>query len=221
MPTSGKVFRLTEDITLEEIKKRIEGFAEKAESAGYELVADISSVREGINDLYGRYKFDALIEKWHRDVSRVIPYTTAAPFLFFEYKGNMYLLVIIKKSIANYVANRLSDIIFEEVGVIIECRIRSNQLKNYTKENEETKIMLLTDFLLPGMNKLTIYGDDVLETQPHTDYAGDGETSYIVLKSKLTGYTVGITEEASVTIFSTVDEEGFIEYIKDEILSMI
>jgi len=221
MPTSGKVFRLTEPMSLEGIKKVIEGYSHSETAHGFELMTDITDIRVGEDDLYGRHKFDLLIEKWHRGTSRVIPYTTSAPFLFFERGGDTYLLVIIKKAVANNVANFLSVLIFGEIGCIIECRISGESLSRYSKSSEKTKIMLLTDFMIPGMNKLTIYGDDVIDSQAHDDYGDAGDAAYVVLKTKQKGFTVGVTGEASLTIFSTIDEGNFIEYVKDEFMPLI
>jgi hypothetical protein len=48
-----------------------------------------------------------------------------------------------------------------------------------------------------------------------------GNLWYVVGRSKDTGYVVGITREASVTVFNLTDKNKYLEYLAKEIYSMI
>jgi hypothetical protein len=48
-----------------------------------------------------------------------------------------------------------------------------------------------------------------------------GNLWYVVGRSKDTGYVVGITREASVTVFNLTDKNRYLEYLTKEIYPMI
>ena len=48
-----------------------------------------------------------------------------------------------------------------------------------------------------------------------------GNLWYVVGLSKETGYVVGITRDASVTIFNLTDKNKYIEYVTKEIYSLV
>jgi len=58
-------------------------------------------------------------------------------------------------------------------------------------------------------------------TQLFDDYAKHGDLWYVVARSKKTGYVVGITRDASITIFNLADKAKFVEYVNKEIYPLI
>ena len=71
------------------------------------------------------------------------------------------------------------------------------------------------------MDKLSLYGPDLNNTSLFGDYLKHGNLWYIVASSKQTGYVVGITRDASVTIFNLADKDKYIEYVTKEIYPLI
>ena len=67
------------------------------------------------------------------------------------------------------------------------------------------------------MNKLSLYGPDLISTSLFEDYCKHGDLWYVVARSKEYGYVVGITRDASVTIFNLTEKERYLEYVAKEI----
>ena len=71
------------------------------------------------------------------------------------------------------------------------------------------------------MDKLSLYGPDLNNTSLFEDYMKHGNLWYVVGRSKETGYVVGITRDASVTIFNLADKNKYVEYVAKEICLLI
>jgi hypothetical protein len=131
-------------------------------------------------------------------------------------------VVVEKKNVANFVANKLSEIIFGGVGSIVEARIQPKTLEEFHRKNpENTKITFFDNVDIPNVNKLSLYGPDLINTSLFENYLGHGDLWYVVAKSKETGYIVGITRDASVTVFNLADKEKYVDYVKKEIYPVI
>jgi hypothetical protein len=64
---------------------------------------------------------------------------------------------------------------------------------------------------------LSLYGPDLINTSLFEDYGKHGDLWYVVAKSKEYGYVVGLTRDASVTIFNLGEKEPYLEYVAKEI----
>lgn len=225
MPTAGKVFVSTEFMTLADISATLEGYRveEEYKEDDFELdliteVANISIVDE---TLTGLYSYDYVTHHYHRGKISPSPVTKEVLFSFITHDGRDYLTVVDKKALANNVANRLSDLIFGELGVIVEARILPATLKKFHLENpESTKVIFFENMDIPNLNKISLYGPDVVDTKLFKEYTAMGDPWYILTKSKKHNHTVGLVRDGSVTIFNTVDQGQYLNYIKDEIVPM-
>ena len=225
MPTAGKVFVSTEFMTLADISATLEGYRveEEYKEDDFELdliteVANISIVDE---TLTGLYSYDYVTHHYHRGKVAPSPVTKEVLFSFTTHEGRDYLTVVDKKALANSVANRLSDLIFGELGVIVEARILPGTLKKFHLENpESTKVIFFENMDIPNLNKISLYGPDVVDTNLFKEYTARGDPWYILTKSKKHNHTVGLVRDGSVTIFNTVDQGQYLNYIKDEIIPM-
>ena len=74
---------------------------------------------------------------------------------------------------------------------------------------------------IPNVNKLSLYGPDLIGTTLFEDYSKRGNLWYIVARSKAYGYVVGVTRDASVTIFNIADKKKYLEYVAKEIYPLI
>jgi len=54
----------------------------------------------------------------------------------------------------------------------------------------------------------------------YDEYAARGDPWYILTRSRKHGHTVGLVRDGSVTIFNTVDQGQYLQYVKDEVLPM-
>lgn len=230
MPTAGKVFlyrgqpETTQKLTLEQIQSGLEGYrvsVHHSDIIEIDLITDIVHLSLSVDELKGLFSFDKVDIRNYRGTINAIPYTVEAPFLFVEHEGKIYLIILVKKMIANYTANQLSIILHGEVGAIIEPVLKPSVVEGFYKDAEGTKILLFDGIQIPNMSKATLYGDNVVQTNFYKDFINEGDPWYVVAKTKKRGYTVGLVRDGLVVIFNTVDLEGFIEYVKDEIFPLI
>ena len=137
-------------------------------------------------------------------------------FAFTEIEESTYLIVVGKKAIANRLANRLG-----EMGVIVEARILPETLKEFHLNNpENTRVIFFENMNIPTINKLSLYGPDIVSTSLFKEYAARGDPWYVLTKSKKHGHTVGLVRDGSVTLFNSVDQGQYLQYVKEEILPM-
>ena len=74
---------------------------------------------------------------------------------------------------------------------------------------------------IPNINKLSLYGPDLVGTTLFEDYGKHGDLWYVVARSKGYGYVVGVTRDASVTIFNVTDKDKYLEYVAKEIYPLV
>ncbi len=226
MVVAGKVFVVAEPIGLDELRSALSGFRheEEREEDGqvFKLVREIRDLMEREGALMGIYAEDFLMRVFHRGEARLVPRTMEALFCFAEHGGRVFLVVLEKKRRANFVANRLSELVFGEVGSIVEARIPPEELEEFHKRNpEETKVIFFDNVDIPNVNKLALYGPDLVNTELFERYKAHGDIWYVVSRASGYDYTVGITRDGCVVIFNTSDRMRFLDYVLREVLPMI
>lgn len=226
MVVAGKVFRLSEPLSTAEIASRLEGYhtEEPYEEGDYKftLVTEVVGLLPKEGMLKGIYSHDYVLHIFHRGKVAPLPRTVEALFSFSQHEGNTFLTVVEKKRIANFIANKLSEILFEKVGNVLEARIPPETLKDFHLKNpEDTKITFFDNVDIPNVNKLSLYGPDLINTSLFEDYCKHGDLWYVVARAREYGYVVGVTRDASVTIFNLTDKEKYLEYVTKEIYQLI
>ena len=81
--------------------------------------------------LKGVYSHDYIIQVFHRGKIIPTPRTVEAVFSFARHEDIVFLTIVEKKRIANFIANKLSEILFEKVGGVLEVRIPPETLKEF------------------------------------------------------------------------------------------
>jgi len=222
MVVAGKIFRLSEPLSVAEIASRLEGYRteEPYEEGDYKftLVTEVVGLLPKENMIRGVYSHDYVIHVFHRGKVMPLPRTVEALFSFAGHEGAMLLTIVEKKRVANFIANKLSEILFEKMGGILEARIPPEILRQFHLKNpEDTKITFFDNVDIPNVNKLSLYGPDLISTSLFEDYCKHGDLWYVVARSKEYGYVVGVTRDASVTIFNLTEKERYLEYVTKEI----
>jgi len=226
MVVAGKIFRLAEPLSIAEIASRLEGYRteEPYEEGDYKftLVSEVVGLLPKGDMLRGVYSHDYVIHVFHRGKVMPLPRTVEALFSFAEHEGSTLLTVVEKKRTANFVANKLSELLFEKMGGVVEARIPPETLREFHLKNpEDTKITFFDNVDVPNVNKLSLYGPDLINTSLFEDYCKHGDLWYVVARSKEYGYVVGVTRDASVTVFNLTDKERYLEYVRKEIYSLV
>ena len=226
MVVAGKIFRLSEALPIEELASRLQGYTteEEYEEGDYrfKLVTEIVGLTTKNSNLRGVYSHDYIIHVFHRGKVIPLPRTIEAVFSFTELKDKTLLTIVEKKRLANFIANKMSEIIFGKAGLIVEVRIPPETLRDFHLKNpEDTKITFFDNVDIPNINKLSLYGPDLINTTLFEDYCKHGDLWYIVTRAKKYGYVVGITRDSSVTVFNLTDKEKYLEFIEKEICPLV
>ncbi|MBS7647870.1 hypothetical protein KEJ24_08560 [Candidatus Bathyarchaeota archaeon] len=228
MVVAGKVFRLLEKLSLDEIASKLNGYhvEEPYEEGDYQftLITEVGGLllKPEENMLRGVYSHDYVIHVFHRGKVAPFPRTIEALFCFSPFEDATFLTIVERKRLANFIANKLSEILFDRVGGIVEARIPPEALRDFHLKNpEDTKITFFDNVDIPNVNKLSLYGPDLVNTSLFEDYCKHGDLWYIVASSREYGYVVGITRDASVTIFNITDKEKYLEYVVKEVYPLI
>jgi len=226
MVVAGKIFRLAQLLPVSDIAAKLDGYRtdENFEEGDYSfpIVTEVTGLLPKGKTVTGVYSHDYVLRVFHRGTVSPMPRTVEALFSFSEVEGTVFLTVVEKKRVANFVANKLSEILFEKVGEILEARIPPETLREFhLKNREDTKITFFDNVDIPNVDKLSLYGPDLINTSLFEDYTKHGDLWYVVARSKETGYVVGITRDASVTIFNLADKQKYVEYVNKEIYPVI
>jgi len=228
MVVAGKIFKLAEPLAVAEVAAKLDGYRTETpyEEGDYNfaLVTEVVGLLSKGNTLTGVYSHDYVLHVFHRGKTAPLPRTVEALFSFAEVEGTVFLTVVEKKRVANFVANKLSELLFDRVGGVVEARIPPETLRDFHLRNpEDTKITFFDNVDIPNVNKLSLYGPDLVNTQLFEDYTRHGDLWYVVARSKETGYVVGVTRDASVTIFNLAlaDKGKYVEYVGKEIYPVI
>jgi len=224
--TAGKVFRLAEAVTLPNVAVKLKGFRteEDYEEGDYKftLVTEIMNLMPSANSVTGVYSHDYILHVFHRGKVVPLPRTVEAMFSFAQHGKRLFLTVVEKKKLANFIANKLNDIIFEKVRGIVEARIAPETLRGFHSKNpEDTKITFFDNVDIPNVDKLSLYGPDLVGTSLFDEYSKHGDLWYIVARAREYGYVVGVTRDASVVVFNLTDKNKFLEYVSKEIHPLI
>jgi hypothetical protein len=222
MVVAGKIFRLLEPLSIAEIASRLEGYRTEGsyEEGDYKftLMSEVAGLLPKGNMLRGIYSHDYVLHVFHRGKMAPLPRTVEALFSFAQREDTTFLTVVEKKRLANFIANKLSEVLFEKMGGVVEARIPPETLRKFHLSNpEDTKITFFDNVDIPNVNKLSLYGPDLINTSLFEDYCKHGDLWYVVARSREYGYVVGITRDASVTIFNLTEKERYLEYVAKEI----
>jgi len=221
MVTTGKVFKLVEPMALSDLASKLEDYR-KEEDYKFTLVTEIVHLTPHENAFTGVYSHDYVTHAFHRGKTVPLPRTVEALFSFAEHENRVFLTVVEKKRLANFIANKLSEIIYEKFGRILVARIPPETLRDFHLKNpEDTKVTFFDNVDIPNVEKLSLYGPDLVGTALFEEYGKHGDLWYIVARSREYGYVVGLTRDASVTIFNITDKSKYLEYVTKEIYPLL
>lgn len=226
MVTAGKVFRLMENLDIGTIAAKLKGFKREDEFVEEDihslLLTEIRDLAIRGNMLYGTYSQDQITYIYHHGERKPTPKTLEIPFVFVQEKERTLLLVIERKLLANNIANRLSEALFITSGYITEAKISPEALRDFHERNpEDTKVIFFDNVDIPNISKLSLYGSGLLNTALYNDYLKHGNIWYVVVTTRKYESVVGITRNAIITIFNTIDRDDYIRYAINEIFPII
>jgi hypothetical protein len=128
----------------------------------------------------------------------------------------------VKKLLTNHVANKISEIIYNETKAIVEVRISHETLKELHESNPQaTKLIWFDDVDIPSIEKLCLAGSSLVDTKLYHDYLEHGKIWYVVFEAQKRKIVVGITRNCVITLFSKSNVEEFVNYLSEDFLKLI
>ncbi|HDO20184.1 MAG: hypothetical protein NDF53_01705 [archaeon GB-1867-097] len=222
MVLSAKIYEVREKQPIRSLARKLFNYRVEEEEEGRRLITEITDLEVAGRRLRGVYSKDMIIFINRRGEKTPTLITRESPFTFTEYDDRLLLTIIGKKNWANYVANELSKILFITIGNIVEVKIKAETLRRYHEENPEgTKVIFFDNVDIPNVDKLSLYGPDLMNTTLYNQYLSHGNIWYIVATSRKFGYIIGITRNCVITAFSKISEYDFMRFIEEEIYPLI
>ncbi len=235
MVLPAKIFRISEnEVDLGVIVSKLKHFREEtshktAEGETLNLVDEILDLKVEKDLISGIFSKDFVRTRTYRRELIEAPTTEEAPFWIRPFNDRFFVIVSapsvargVKKLLTNYVANRLSRILFITRRVIVEAEIPHETLKNLHESNPHaTNLIWFDNVDIPGVEKLCLAGADLADSTLYRDYLNHGKIWYVVFEVQKRGIVVGITRNCVVTLFSRSTPEDFSNYIFDDLLTLI
>lgn len=230
----AKVFEIKEKVDpgvmlwkLKDFKEEESCKTEAGESVS--LAAEILDLKSREGLMEGVFSKDFMRGRFYRRSLVEGPVTEEAPFWIVPSEKRNFLVVAapsvargVKKLLTNYVANKLSKVLFINSQSILEGRIPHETLKELHESNPQaTKLIWFDEVDIPGVEKLCLAGSDIVDTKLYHDYLEHGKIWYVVFETQKRGMMVGVTRNCVVTLFSKSTTEDLIDYLRQDFLKLI
>lgn len=234
MVLPAKIFEIKEETDLGLIVWKLKDFREEEvyrteKGEDISLVTEILDLKQGENFATGVFSKDFIGKRHYRRSLIEAPTTEESPFWITPFKDRSFLIVLapsvargVKKLLTNYVANKLSKVLFIEPHTITEAKIPHDVLKTLHESNPQaTRLIWFDEVDIPGVEKLCLAGSDLVDTELYRDYLEHGKIWYVVFEVQKREVVVGITRNSVVTLFSKSTTQEFVNYILEDILVLI
>jgi len=229
----AKIFEIKEPLELSVIARKLKDFSEEEphehEGKRAKLTAEILDLKLEGGALTGIFSRDFVLSRYYKRGLIETLVTEEVPFLIKQARERTFLVVLapskargVKKLLTNYVANKLSEILFIKTGAIIEVKITHEALKELHESNPRaTKLIWFDEVDIPDIGKLALAGSGLADTKLYQEYLKHGKIWYAVFEVQKRGFTVGITRNCVVTLFTQVELKEFLNYVLNDVLPLI
>ncbi|UCB59757.1 MAG: hypothetical protein JSW72_06405 [Candidatus Bathyarchaeota archaeon] len=193
------------------------------------LVSEVLDLKMKRNSISGVFSKDFMRKRFYQRKLVETPVTEESSFWINTFDKRGFIIISapsvargVKKLLTNYVANKLSKILFITPHSIVESKIPHTTLqKLHESSPQATKLIWFDQVDIPGIEKLCLAGSDLTDTEIYRNYLKHGKIWYVVFEVQKQGIVVGITRNCVVTLFSKSTAEEFVDYILEDLLPLI
>lgn len=234
MVLPAKIFEIKEEVDLGLIVGKLKDFREEElyqteNGEAITLVTEILDLKLKENTVSGVFSKDFVSKRFYKRKLIETPITEESPFWIKPFNKRVFVIVSapsvargVKKLLTNYVANKLSKVLFITPHAIVEVEISPATLRKLHELNPQaTKLIWFDQVDIPGVEKLCLAGSDLVDTKLYHDYLEHGKIWYVVFEVQKRGIVVGIARNCVVTLFSKSTTEDFVNYILEDLLELI
>ncbi len=230
----AKIFEIKEETDLGLLISKLKNFREeepfetdKGETGS--LVTEILDLKLEDASISGVFSKDFLQRRFYRRTLVEAPVTEESHFWIKRFNKRTFVIVSapsvargVKKLLTNYVANKLSKILFISTQAVLEVHVSHTTLKGLHESNPQaTKLIWFDEVDIPGVEKLCLAGSDLADSRLYQEYLEHGKIWYVVFEVQRRGIVVGITRNCVVTLFSKSTMGEFVNYILEDLLTLI
>jgi hypothetical protein len=230
----AKIFEIKEEAALSLMVGKLKDFREEElyqteNGETINLVSEVLDLKMEGDSISGVFSKDFMRRRFYRRKLIETPVTEESSFWIKPFNGRVFIIVSapsvargVKKLLTNYVANKLSKVLFITSHAIVESKIPDLTLKKLHESNPQaTKLIWFDQVDIPSIEKLCLAGSDLADTELYHNYLEHGKIWYVVFEVQKRGIVVGITRNCVVTLFSKSTPEEFINYISEDLLPLI
>ncbi len=228
----AKVFEIKESLDIATMARKLKDFKEEqphGEKGKEKLTMEIIDMKLEKGSISGIFSKDFVLSRYYKRGLVETLVTEEVPFWITQHKDRTFLMALapskargVKKLLTNYVANKISEILFIKVGAIVETNITHATLKKLHESNPQaTKLIWFDNVDYPGVGKLALAGSGLADTKIYKGYMEHGKLWYVVYEIRKRGLTVGIARNCVVTLFSRSETKDFVNYVIEDILPII
>ncbi len=234
MVLPAKIFEIKEEADVGLIVGKLKDFHEEElyktdRGETINLVTEVLDLKLEGDSVSGIFSKDFIRRRFYKRKLVETPVTEESSFWIKPFKGRNFILISapsvargVKKLLTNYVANKLSKVLFIEPHAIVQAKIAHDTLKGLHESNPQaTKLIWFDQVDIPGVEKLCLAGSDLVDTALYREYLNHGEIWYVVFEVQKRGIMVGITRNCVITLFSKSSPEEFLDYILEDLLMLI
>jgi hypothetical protein len=230
----AKIFEIKEEANIGMTVGKLKDFREEElhqtkNGETINLVTEILDLKLDGAMISGVFSKDFVQERFYKRKLVEVPITEEAPFWIKPFKERVFIIVSapsvargVKKLLTNFVANKLSKVLFIAPHAIVEVDISRATLKELHESNPQaTKLIWFDEVDIPGVEKLCLAGSDLVDTTLYKEYVEHGKIWYVVFEVQKRGIVVGITRNCVVTLFSKSTVDDLISYVSEDVLMLI
>lgn len=234
MVLPAKIFEIKEEANIGMTVGKLKDFREEElhqtkNGETINLVTEILDLKLDGAMISGVFSKDFVQERFYKRKLVEVPVTEEAPFWIKPFKERVFIIVSapsvargVKKLLTNFVANKLSKVLFIAPHAIVEVGISGATLKELHESNPQaTKLIWFDEVDIPGVEKLCLAGSDLVDTTLYKEYVEHGKIWYVVFEVQKRGIVVGITRNCVVTLFSKSTADELISYVSEDVLMLI
>ncbi len=225
----AKVYELKEQLDYTTIARKLKDFREEEPYKDKKLITEILDLKLSKDTIFGIFTKDYVLSRFYRRGLVETLVTEEVPFWIKKYQNRMFLVPLapskprgVKKLLTDYVANKLSEVLFIKTGSIVETYIPHQTLQKLHESNPgATKLIWFDQIDIPGIKKLALSGPSLTDTNLYREYLKHGKLWYIVFEVANKGMVVGLTRNSVITLFSRSTIESFVGFIFEEVFPLI
>ncbi len=220
---SCKIYEVAEPLAPEEVYDSLNGYSqlweEELDGRNVTVGFRVAELERGEDSVWGVAEESWITTTEFRGEELRIPVSSTISFTFIYEKQREFLLVYASKRLADRLAVRFSELLFDAPDRILEVYLPPEKMREVYSKGE-VRSMIIDNLRLPGIRKVTLFGEDLKNARTVKTYLtrGKGRELYVVYRDEEGVF--GISRTGQIVAFSRIALEDFEAYIREKILPL-